>query len=79
MPVSCAFLRKQLYQKLQQEGELGCKLIPNSISTLYVFILLILALCAFIFLVFLPSILELKRPKDPGPRKIAEITTEKDD
>jgi hypothetical protein len=75
MPASCAFLRKQLYQKLQQ-GELGCKLIPNPISTPYV---LILALCAFIFLLFLPSILELKRPKDPGPRKIAEITTEKDD
>jgi hypothetical protein len=64
---------------LQQEGELGCKLIPNPISTPYVLILLILALCAFIFLLFLPSILELKRPKDPGPRKIAEITTEKDD
>jgi hypothetical protein len=43
------------------------------------FILLILALCAFILLLFLPSLLELKRPKDPGPRKIDETTTEKDD
>jgi len=54
-------------------------MIPNPISTLYLFILLILALCAFIILLFLPSIIELKRPKDPGPRKIAEIATEKDD
>ena len=54
-------------------------MVPNPISTSYLFILLILALCGFIFLLFLPSILELKRPKDSGPRKIAEITTEKDD
>jgi len=54
-------------------------LVPNPISTPYLFILLILALCAFIFLLFLPSLLELKRPKDSGPRKISEITTENDD
>jgi len=54
-------------------------LIPNPVSTSHVLILSILALCAFIILLYLPSILELKRPKDPGPRKIAEITTEKDD
>lgn len=73
------FLGKQLNQKLQQEGQVGGKLVLNSISTLYLFILLILALCVFVILLFLPSILELKRPKDPGPRKIAEITSEEDD
>ncbi len=51
----------------------------KAISTLDVFILLTFALCLFIFLLFLPSILELKRPKDPGPRKISEIANEKGD
>jgi len=54
-------------------------MIMSTIGTSYWVILLILAIFAFIFFLFLPSILELKRPKDPGPRKIAEITTEKGD
>ena len=54
-------------------------MITYPISTPHVFILLAFALCLFIFLLFLPSILELKRPKDPGPRRIAEIATEKRD
>jgi len=51
----------------------------NAVSTPRLFILLILVLCAFTVLLFLPSILELKRPKDAGPRRIAETTFEKDD
>jgi len=69
--------RELLY--LQQQSQAGCKLIPNPISSPYLLIILILALCVFIIFLFLPSILELRRPKDPGPRKIAEATTEKDE
>jgi len=39
-------------------------------------ILLTLALCGFIVLLFLPSILELKRPKNHGPRRILEGSEE---
>jgi len=35
---------------------------------------LILALFVFIIILFLPALIELKRPKDPGPRKITETT-----
>jgi len=37
-------------------------------------ILLVLALCAFALFFFLPAVLELKRPRDKGPRKVAENT-----
>lgn len=37
-------------------------------------ILLILALCGLALLFFLPAVLELKRPRDKGPRKVAEST-----
>jgi hypothetical protein len=69
--------RGNLY--LQQQSQAGCKLIPNPISSLYLFIILTFALCTFIIFLFLPLILELRRPKDPGPRKIVEVTTEKDE
>ncbi|MDH5438516.1 MAG: hypothetical protein OEX76_06410 [Candidatus Bathyarchaeota archaeon] len=39
-------------------------------------ILLVLALCGFALLFFLPAVLELKRPRDKGPRKVAESTME---
>jgi len=39
-------------------------------------VLLLLALCGLVLLVFLPSILELSDPKDKGPRQISEITIE---
>jgi hypothetical protein len=33
---------------------------------------LIIIIAAFIIILFLPAILELRKPKDAGPRKIAE-------
>jgi hypothetical protein len=39
-------------------------------------VLLLLALYGLVFLIFLPSILELSNPKDKGPRQIPEATTE---
>lgn len=39
-------------------------------------ILLVLALCGFTLLFFLPAVLELKRPRDKGPRRVAESTME---
>jgi bifunctional N-acetylglucosamine-1-phosphate-uridyltransferase/glucosamine-1-phosphate-acetyltransferase GlmU-like protein len=39
--------------------------------------LLIFAFCVFIVVLFLPALLELRKPKDAGPRKIPEITMEK--
>jgi len=41
-------------------------------------VLLLLALCGLILLIFLPSILELSDPKDKGPRQIPEPTIEND-
>jgi len=38
--------------------------------------ILILALCGFALLFFLPAFLELKRPRDKGPRRMAESTME---
>ncbi|MGQ9459875.1 MAG: hypothetical protein ACUVRA_01400 [Candidatus Bathyarchaeaceae archaeon] len=52
---------------------------PNPIPTPYFFLLLTLVLCAFIILLFLPALIELKRPKDPGPLEIIETITEEDD
>jgi hypothetical protein len=39
-------------------------------------VLLLLALIGLVLLIFLPSILELRNPKDKGPRQIPETTTE---
>lgn len=39
-------------------------------STDYLLIILVILLVAFIIIVFLPTLLELKRPQDAGPRKI---------
>jgi len=41
-------------------------------------VLLLLALCGLVLLIFLPSILELSDPKDKGPRQIPEPLTEND-
>lgn len=43
----------------------------------WLLILLILALCGFTMFLFLPSILELKRPRNHGPRRILERGGEK--
>ncbi|MCZ2808836.1 MAG: hypothetical protein O2V44_05730 [Candidatus Bathyarchaeota archaeon] len=49
---------------------------PNLTPVHLILIFLILALGAFLTLLLLPSLLELRKPKDSGPRKIAEATTE---
>jgi hypothetical protein len=38
--------------------------------TLTTFIMLILGVCAFVLIMLLPAFLELKKPKDAGPRTI---------
>jgi hypothetical protein len=38
----------------------------------YLLIFLIIVIAAFIIILLLPAILELRKPKDAGPRKIAE-------
>jgi len=43
----------------------------------WLLILLILALCGFAVFLFLPSILELKRPRNHGPRRILESDGER--
>jgi len=45
-------------------------MIPNSTPT--TFILLILGVSTFIFIMLLPALFELKRPKDAGPRTIVD-------
>lgn len=39
-------------------------------------ILLVFALCGFALLFFLPAVLELRKPRDNGPRRVAESTME---
>jgi len=40
----------------------------------WLFIILFSGACVFIvFLLYLPAILELKRPRDPGPRQFLEV------
>jgi len=39
--------------------------------------LLVFVLCAFIFVLFLPALLELRKPKDAGPRKIVGVAMER--
>ena len=43
---------------------------PNPTPT--TFIMLILGVSTFIFIMLLPALLELKRPKDAGPRMIVD-------
>jgi hypothetical protein len=42
----------------------------------YLLIFLIIVIAAFIIILLLPAILELRKPKDAGPRKIAEKSEE---
>jgi len=51
-------------------------LFPTPNPTPLLLILLTFALLGFITLFFLHSFLELKKPKDAGPRRIAETTIE---
>jgi hypothetical protein len=47
-------------------------LISIPISTLQIFVLLLLTAVVFLIALFFPVVLELKKPKDAGPRKILE-------
>lgn len=47
------------------------------LETSWLLILLILGLCGFTLFLFLPSILELKRPRDHGPRRILKSVGER--
>ncbi|HVP41194.1 MAG TPA: hypothetical protein VMS95_04510 [Candidatus Krumholzibacteriaceae bacterium] len=47
-------------------------MIPIPISTPQIFILLLLTAAIFFIALLFPAILELKKPKDAGPRKILE-------
>ncbi len=47
-------------------------MVPNLTPT--TFIMLILGVSTFIFIMLLPALLELKRPKDAGPKAIMENT-----
>lgn len=51
----------------------------NLISTQNQTIFLIMILGIFLFLLFLPTLLELKKPKDAGPRRIAKLDSEEDE
>lgn len=45
-------------------------MIPNTTPTM--FVILIFGVSTFMFLMLLPALFELKRPKDAGPRKIMD-------
>jgi hypothetical protein len=45
----------------------------------YLLIFLIIIIVAFIIILLLPAILELRKPKDAGPRKITETATEEEE
>jgi len=45
-------------------------MIPNPTPTM--FVILIFGFSAFIFIMLLPALFELRRPKDAGPRKIMD-------
>jgi hypothetical protein len=53
-------------------------LLINLISAQYQMIYLIIFLGIFLTLLFLPTLLELKKPKDAGPRRIAKLDSEED-
>jgi hypothetical protein len=50
------------------------KLSSNLNPTVYIFILLLLVTVVFIVVLLLPSWLELRKPKDAGPREMPETT-----
>ena len=43
------------------------------------YLLIFLIIVAFIIILLLPAILELRKPKDAGPRKITETATEEEE
>jgi hypothetical protein len=43
----------------------------------YLLIVLIIIIAAFIIILLLPAILELRKPKDAGPRRIPEKSEDK--
>jgi hypothetical protein len=46
-------------------------MIPNPIPT---FVLLTIGVLTFLFIMLLPSLIELKKPKDAGPKMIMDYT-----
>ena len=53
----------------------GDKVVPILIPIQWLLTSIFLTLCGFVTVLFLPALLELKRPRDPGPRKITGIGT----
>jgi hypothetical protein len=53
-------------------------LFMNLFPAHYLLILLVIIVAAFIIILMLPAILELRKPKDAGPRKIADEEDEED-
>jgi hypothetical protein len=51
-------------------------LFENLTPVHYILIFLIIAIAAFIIILLLPALLELRRPKDAGPRKMPETGEE---
>jgi hypothetical protein len=50
----------------------------NSYPAYYLLIILVIIVAAFIIILLLPAILELRKPKDAGPRRIDEEDEEED-
>ncbi|MGD9131005.1 MAG: hypothetical protein PVH73_05470 [Candidatus Bathyarchaeota archaeon] len=48
----------------------------NFTTTHYLLIFLVIIIASFIIVLLLPTILELRKPKDAGPRRITEENTE---
>ncbi len=46
--------------------------------TQHLLIILVIIVAVFMFILLLPTILELRKPKDAGPRKITEEDEEED-
>ena len=44
----------------------------NQLSTQQLLMFLVIIVAVFMFILFLPTLLELRKPKDAGPRKIAD-------
>jgi hypothetical protein len=47
-------------------------------DSVYLLIFLVIVIAAFLIILLLPAILELRKPKDAGPRKITAASKEED-
>ena len=59
-----------------QNADKKTVLFVNLAPVHYLLIFLVIVIAAFIIILFLPAILELRKPKDAGPRKIDETSEE---